>query len=475
MKKLVTLLMLISQLVFAQSKEKQVEDFLLRQMKDFKIPGLQVAVVQKGKIVLSKSYGLAYIQDNLSVDNQSIFAINSCTKSFTGVAAMQLVEEGKLDLSAPISKYIDSLPAQWQPIKIQQLLAHISGLPDILRIQEVTGAGAFNEAKSWQKVMALPMDFPTGEQFSYNQTNYVLLGKIISKLRGKPFAEVFQEKQFDVVGMPHTVFGDSRDIILHYAPTYSLKKAMDGQVLPEEKLTINYAEVPPSRRTGTGLNSTAEDMAKWVIALQQGKLLKKETLKTMWSPITFNNGKPTNWALGWGVNKFRPKHWAVGMTGGGRSAFLVYPDDEMAVIVLTNLQGSSPENWIEELAGFFNPEIPASDPITLLRIELDKRGYDKAIQVVEEARKKDSGFKPDENELNDWAYRVMSKDKNKEALELFKLNVALYPDSWNVYDSLGEILLKLGNKEEAKKMYQKSVDLNPNNNGGKHILERLSK
>ncbi|RYU93018.1 serine hydrolase domain-containing protein [Emticicia agri] len=473
MKKLITVLMLISQLGFTQSREKQAEDFLLRQMKTQKIPGLQVAVVEKGKIVFSKSYGTANIPDNIPVDNQSIFAINSCTKSFTGVAIMQLVEEGKLDLMAPISKYIDSLPAQWQPIKIQQLLTHISGLPDILRIQENTGAGAFNEAKSWQKIIAMPMDFPTGDQFSYNQTNYVLLGKVITQLRGKHFTQVFQEKQFDVVGMSHTVFGDSRDIIPHYAPTYTFKKAIDGELLPAEKLTANYSEFPRSRRTGSGLNSTAEDMAHWVIALQEGKLLKKETLKTMWSPITFNNGKPTNWALGWGVNKFRAKHRAVGMSGGGRSAFLVYPDDDMAVIVLTNLGGSSPENWIEELAGYFNPEIPAADPITLLRTELDKRGYDKAMQVVEEARRKDPSFTPDENELNEWAYRVMSKDKNKEALELFKLNVALYPDSWNVYDSLGEVLLKSGNKEEAIKMYQKSVELNPNNKGGKQVLSKL--
>jgi CubicO group peptidase (beta-lactamase class C family) len=474
MKKLITACMLFSQLGFTQSREKQVEDFLLGQMKDLNIPGLQVAIVQKGKIVLNKSLGIANIQDNIPVDNQSIFAINSCTKTFTGVAIMQLVEEGKLDLSAPVSQYIDSLPAQWRPVKIRQLLTHISGLPDILRIQEPPGA--FNEAKSWQKITAMPMDFPTGEQFSYNQTNYILLGKVITKLSGKPFTQVFQEKQFDLVGMPHTIFGDSRDIIPHYAPTYTFKKTMDGYILPEAKLTVNYSEFAPSRRTGSGLNSTAEDLAKWIIALQEGKLLKtKDALKTMWSPITFNNGKPTNWALGWGVNKFRLKHRAVGMSGGGRSAFLVYPEDELAVIVLTNLGGSSPENWIEELAGFYNPAIPASDPITLLRTELNKRGYDKTMQVVQEASKKDPGFKPDENELNDWAYRVMSSGKDKEALELFKLNVALYPDSWNVYDSLGEVLLKLGNKEDAKKMYQKSIELNPHNNGGKQILERLSK
>lgn len=474
MKKLFTVLMLLSQMGFAQSREKQVDEFLQKQMKDLKIPGMQVAIVQKGKIVLNKSYGIANLQDNVPVDNQSIFAINSCTKAFTGVAVMQLVEEGKLDLSAPISQYIDSLPAQWQPVKIQQLLTHISGLPDILRIQDP--AGATNEARVWEKITAMPMDFPTGEQFSYNQTNYVLLGKVISKLSGKPFAEVFKEKQFDVVGMPHTVFGDSRDIIPHYAPTYTFKKSIDGYPLAEARLTNNYSEFSPSRRTGSGLNSSSEDIANWVIALQQGKLLKsREALKKMWSPISFNNGKPTNWALGWGVNKFRMKHPAVGMSGGGRSAFLVYPDDELAVIVLTNLGGSSPENWIEELAGYYNPEIPASDPITLLRVELNKHGYDKAMQVFEETRKKDPGFQPDENELNDWAYRVMSTDKTKEAIELFKLNVALYPDSWNVYDSLGEALLKSGNKEEAIKMYQKSVELNPYNNGGKKMLERLTK
>jgi CubicO group peptidase (beta-lactamase class C family) len=474
MKKLFIVFILLGQYAFAQTDEKQPDSFLQKQMKDLKIPGMQVAVVQKGKIVLNKSYGIANLQDNIPVDKQSIFAINSCTKAFTGVAIMQLVEAGKLDLSAPISQYIDSLPAQWQPVKIRQLMTHVSGLPDILRIQEP--AGAVNEAKVWEKLKAMPMDFPTGEQFSYNQTNYVLLGKVITKLSGKPFVQVFQERQFDVVGMPHTVFGDSRDVIPHFAPTYFFRKSIDGNPLSEARLMNNYAEFSPARRTGSGLNSTAEEMARWIIALQQGKLLKtKEALKTMWSPITFNNGKPTNWALGWGVNKFRPKHWAVGMSGGGRSAFLIYPDDELAVIVLTNLGGSSPENWIEELAGFYNPEIPASDPITMLRIELNKRGYDKAAQVVAEARKKDPGFMPDENELNDWAYRVMSTDKIREAIELFRLNAALYPESWNVYDSLGEALLKAGKKAEAIQMYQRSVELNPNNNGGKKILERLGK
>ena len=471
-----TCFVLTGSFVFAQSPNKEVEKFLLREMKELRIPGLQIAVVQHGKIVMNKSYGLANIQDSVAVDHRSIFAINSCTKAFTGVAIMQLVEEGKVELSAPISRYVDDLPADWQKITIIQLLTHISGLPDILRILNPVGGGSLNEEAEWNKIKSMPMDFPTGEQYSYNQTNAVLLGKVIDKMSGKPFDQVFKEKQFDIAGMPNTLFGDSRDVIPHYAPTYNYRKGLDGKKFATERLVNNYSEFAPFRRTGSGLNSTAEDMARWVIALQQGKLLKtKAALDRLWTPGAFNNGTPTQWALGWGLTKFRPKHRAVGMSGGARSAFLVYPDDDLAIIVLTNLGGSSPENFIEELAGFYNPAIPASDPITVLRIQLNKRGYDKAMDVVKEERQKDGSFQPSENELNDWAYRVMSSGKNKEALELFKLNATLYPESWNVYDSYGEVLLKVGQKEEAIKMYQKSVALNPNNGGGKSILEKLMK
>lgn len=465
--------------LFAQNKVSEVDAIVQREMKERRIPGLQIAIVQHGKIILNKSYGIANIQDSVPVSNKSIFSINSCTKVFTGVAIMQLVEEGKIELSAPVSRYIDDLPVSWQPVTIKQLLTHISGLPDILKVFDNTtyGLGALgSEAKAWEKTKTLPMDFKTGEQFSYNQTNYCLLGMVIDKLSGMPFTEFFTERQFKVVGMPHTLFGDSRDVIPHFAPTYFYRKNLDGQKLNEEKLINNYAEFPPFRRAAAGINCTAEDMANWVIALQAGKLLKtKAALNTMWTAGSYNNGKPTQWALGWGVAKFRPRHKAIGMTGGGRSAFLVYPDDDLAVVVLTNLGGGTPEDFIEEIAGCYNPEIAAADPITFLRINLQKQGYEKAIELVNAEKKKNPGFQPDENELNDWAYRIMSKGKYKEAQELFKLNASLYPESWNVYDSYGEVLLKNNQKEEAVKMYKKSIELNPQNENGKKVLAQILK
>src|SRR5258708_2006000 len=464
--------------VNASAQADQVEALVRREMRERRIPGLQLAVVQQGKIVLLQSYGIANVEDSVPVTDRSVFSINSCTKSFTGVAIMQLVEDGKVELAAPVSRYLDSLPAAWQPVTIHQLLTHISGLPDINRVLMPATGGlgdAGIEQTAWAKVKSLPMDFPTGEQFSYNQTNYALLGKIIDKFSGLPFAQVFSKRQFEVAGMAHTGFGDSRDVIPHSADTYRWVKYMDGQALDREKLVRNYEEFPPFRRSTSGMKSTAEDLARWIIALQQGKIIRTKTaLDTLWTAGTYNNGTPTQWALGW-VTKPRPKHSAVIMTGGGRAAFAVYRKDDLAVVVLTNLGGGYPEEFIDELAGCYHPAIAASDPITTLHIELRKRGFDQAIDIYQDEKKKNPGFQTVEADLNDWGYPMLSRGLKKEALEIFRLTVFIYPQSWNAYDSYGEALLENGKKEEAIQMYQKSVDLNADNQNGKKILERLLK
>ncbi|RRB14262.1 serine hydrolase [Larkinella knui] len=460
----------------AWAQPDNAEAIIRREMQERRIPGLQLAVVQRGKLVLLSSYGTANLQYATPVTNQSVFSINSCTKAFTGIAIMQLVEEGKVDLAAPVSRYLDGLPATWQPVTIRQLLTHVSGLPDILRVLDTAPADqVMDEETAWAKTKAMPMDFPTGEQYRYNQTNYALLGKIIDKLSGKPFAQVFKERQFQVAGMTNTGLGDSRDVIPNKTQSYGYVTKMDGQSFPEGKLTNRYEVFPTFRRTASGMNSTAEDLAHWIIALQQGQFFKtKTTLETLWTPGTYNNGTPTQWAVGW-VTKPRPRHHAMITTGGGRSALFVYPEDDLAIVVLTNLAGSFPEEFIDELAGCYNPEIPKSDPITTLHMQLRKRGFDQASAVFEEEKKKNAAFQPTETDLNDWAYRMMSRGQLKEALRIFKLNVALFPESWNVYDSYGEALLKNGQKDEAIAMYRKSIELNADNKGGKQVLERMLK
>lgn len=471
------LLLIISAQFFAQPTNSNVDEIIQREMKERKIPGLQMAVVQNGKIVLSRSYGIANLQNNVPVNNTTIFPINSNTKVFTGVAMMQLVEQDKIKLNDPIGKYLDNLPAEWQKITVDQLLTHISGLPEILKLLDpMTGniGPLKTEAVIWEKLKTLPLEFKTGEQFSYNQTNYYLLGKIIEKLTNRSFATNFEEDQFNIAHLKNTVFGDSRDIIQNYAPSYRYNSYFDGKQ-GEAKLTYTYTEFPDFVRTGAGLNSTAEDMANWLIALQDGRLFKKPgTLDMMWTPGQFNNGTPTNWARGWGITKSRKNHSAVGMSGGNRSVIMVYPDDDLAIIVLTNLAGSSPEDFVEEIAGCYNPDIVKADPLTYLRKNLRAIGFENAIDFVKKEQKTNPSFNPNESELNDWAYRMMANKQEKEALEIFKLNVYLFPKSWNVYDSYGEILLKMGDKSKAIEMYRRSIELNPENENGKKILEGIS-
>ncbi|MCT2562637.1 serine hydrolase [Chryseobacterium herbae] len=469
--------LLISLSSFAQNISSQVDEIIHREMKTRRIPGAQIAVVQNGKIVLSKSYGIANVQDQIAVDNNTIFPLNSNTKIFTGVAVMQLVEQGKIKLDAPVNTYLNGLPAEWQKITIDQLLTHVSGLPDMLKLFDpVTGnVGPLRtEEAIFEKLKTNPMEFKTGEQFSYNQTNYYLLGKVIEKLTNRSFADFFEEKQFKTAHLENTVFGDSRDIIPHYAPSYGYRNFFDGKRINEDKLVNNYYEFPDFTRTSAGLNSTSEDLANWIIALQSGKILQKSsTVDLMWSPGKFNNGKPTEWVRGWGIAKLRENHKAIGMSGGNRSVLLIYPDDHLAVIILTNLGGSAPEDFIEEIAGCYIPDIIKADPLTYLRKNLQKIGYENAIDFVKAEKKKNPDFQPQEVELNNWGYRLLATNQKKEALAVFKLNAYLYPDSWNVYDSYGEILLKTGDKNKAVEMYKKSIDLNPDNENGKQILKEI--
>jgi CubicO group peptidase (beta-lactamase class C family) len=345
----------------AQPATAKVETFLRSEMQKRRIPGLQVAIVRHGKIVFNEAYGLANIQDSVPVTNQTVFTINSATKSFTGVAVMQLVDDGKLDVAAPVSRYLENLPATWQTVTIRQLLSHTSGLPAIMDDNAKMVADEGDEA-AWAKVQTLPVEFAPGERFSYNQTNYLLLGRIIDKLSDKPFTQFIAERQFRVVGMPLTAqsgLGDSHDVIPGSARVYTFSRTGN--------ISNVFEEFPMFLRTAAGINSTAEEMARWIIALQEGKLLKRQTnLTTLWTPVLLNDGSQggfggllNGYALGF-PTVTRSKHRAVAGVGGGRSAFFIYPDDALAVVILTNLQGASPESFIDELASHYIPTINAA-------------------------------------------------------------------------------------------------------------------
>lgn len=327
---------------------------LIRQtMQEQRIPGLQIAVVKDDRIVLSESYGLANVENRVPLTATTLLPINSATKSFTGVAMMQLVEAGLVDVDAPISRYLDDLPATWRGVRVRQLLAHTSGLPNIVDRQGLIGGGG--EVEAWKAVREQPLDAPVGETFAYNQTNYGLLAQIISKQAKMPFERYFAEHQFATAGMRTTTFGDSYDLVLSSSSIYSYSRRrslVDGD---DDRLAHWFDELPPGLRTGGGIQTTAEDVARWIIALSNGKLIDDKSLKAMWQPEKLHGGENGPWSAGWPVLDNSPGHRQLAGIGGGRAAFVVYPDEGLAIVVLTNLVGASPERFIPRIAEIYRP------------------------------------------------------------------------------------------------------------------------
>ena len=339
---------------FSAHPQRDKADSIVKvHMEKRKIPGLQLAIVQNGKIIKTGNYGVANVQDAIPVSDKSVFTINSVTKAFTGVAILQLMETGKLELSAPVGNYLSDLPDSWKKVTVLQLLSHTSGIPDIVD-EEESVLIAPDPEEAWKKVIAMPVDFQPGESFRYNQTNYLLLGRVIDQLSGMSFREFIVKDQLMKARMPLTInagFGATKSVIPNAAGGYRYSK---GQ------LNNMFFSLPPELQTAAGMSSTAREMANWIIALQNGKLLKQPaSLKTLFNPALLNNGKTAGfsnllngYAAGWPIVS-RTTHPAAAAVGGGRVAVFVYFNDDLAIVVLTNLAGGSPEDFMDELVALF--------------------------------------------------------------------------------------------------------------------------
>ncbi|WP_316762186.1 serine hydrolase [Pedobacter aquatilis] len=465
---LVLMITITCPMAMAQTRTDSISAYIKEEMIKRNIPGLQLAIIWKGKIELIKSYGFANIENRVSVTDSTLFSINSATKAFTGVAIMQLVEQGLIDLDGPLSGYLDSLPAGWRAIKIKHLLTHTSGLLDFVDTRKGGFVGGMKYQDAIKSIRDYPMEFAPGTQMRYNQTNYVLLGQLIEKLSGKPFEQFISERQFIPSGMSKTGFGDSRDVIMDKAPTYRVSRNTERDFIKGKTLERTWEEFPELRSTA-GINSSAPELAKWIISLQNATLLKPQTLKAMWEAGRFNDGSYSGWAQGW-VAKRNTFPRAVAGIGGSRSWFYVYPEQELSVIVLSNLSTSQPEDLAPEVAGFYYPQLKSAnggslpESVLALRLLLEKQGYKKAIMLNERMRKKDAKSIMTQRDLTNWGYYLLLlQNRPNEAIEIFKLYAHLYPKDSDAWEGLAKGYKATGDNQNAIIFFQKTLQLDPNN------------
>jgi CubicO group peptidase (beta-lactamase class C family) len=441
--------------------------FIQATMADKRIPGMQLAVVRNNEIIKIASYGFSSLQHSVFVDKETIFPIASMTKGFVGVAIMQLVEQGKIDLSQQISTYLPDLPKRWEKITVRQLLTHTSGLPRIFSGYIVNLIDPMGPEASWELVQKQPLESQANTQWSYVQTNYALLGKIIDKISGQPFEAFKAQNQLQKAKMPKTEaagFAGQKYVVPHQSTNYMYYKS---DVLTT--FTEGYSRL---MSPAGGMNSTANELARYVIALQKGDLFdKNSSLETLWSPGKLNNGNMVGrngrqgYALGWEVIG-RNDHPSVLSGGNANSAILIYPKDNLSIVLLGNLIGSDPKTFMNEIAGFYIPELKAENgfdlPTTIkpLFLALKNKSYDNVIEVAIDLQKSQN-IKFGINDVNNWGYLLINQNKKAEALEIFRLNIVLYSENVNTYDSLAETYGALGNMEQAVKYYQKALEVNP--------------
>jgi CubicO group peptidase (beta-lactamase class C family) len=316
--------------------QSQVDRLAGEAMKSLKEPSLAIAVVAHGNLVLAKGYGVADVENNVSASADIVYRIASLSKSLTATAAMRLVEEHKLDLDAPIQKYCPAFPTKQWPISVRELLTHQSGIRHYKDDEESINTRHYtsiNEALA-QDFTKDPLLFEPGTKFSYTSYGYVVLGCVMEGASGMTYPAYMKQSLFAPAGMTSTRLDDVFAIIPHRARGYSIDMAGNLQ----NAILLDISNKPP----GSGVNSTARDLGRFMVALYGGRLVTPVTWTQMIIPAKTRDGKPTIYGYGWFVGGPVSTYHGLREVGHGgdvqgfASVLYALPEKKFAVIVLSN-------------------------------------------------------------------------------------------------------------------------------------------
>ena len=311
-------------------------------------PGATVIVVKNGKTLLRKAYGAADIATKTPLTPGTVLRLGSITKQFTAVAILMLMEEGKLALNDPITRFFPDYPTGGKVITIEHLLTHTSG------IVSYTGKPDFGDGVTRNLSVAQmidtfkndPLEFEPGTQFHYNNSGYFLLGAVIEKASGLSYPRFLEQRIFTPLGMKDTAYEGFERSAAPRAKGYSAKGKAFEPAAPMS-MSQPYA--------AGALVSTVGDMAKWDAAITAGKLIKPASWKLAFTPYKLNPQKSTGYGYGWGVRTFQGVP-AIDHDGGinGFSTYaLRLPQQKIFVAVLANHDsgGVHPEVLAQKAAG----------------------------------------------------------------------------------------------------------------------------
>jgi serine beta-lactamase-like protein LACTB, mitochondrial len=330
-------------------KRTQIEAAVAKFMSSTHVPGVSVAVVESGQYEWASGFGFADIENNVPASEHTLYRLASISKPLTATGAMQLWERGQLDLDAPVQKYCAAFSRKDSTITTREALGHLAGIRHYKSgSQDDPEVG---NTKHFDNPIQAGLNFfendalvsPPGTHFHYSTQGYTLVGCVMEGASGVKYTDFMRQNVIVPAGMDHTQVDDRFAIIPYRTRFY--QKTETGAVLNADFLDSSY-KIP-----GGGWLSSAEDMARFEVAILNDKLIRPATRDLMWTPLKPSDGSQDSYGLGWGKSD-EDGFVAVGHTGGQQgtsTAFVIVPAQRAGVVVLTNMEFSDANGLSKEI------------------------------------------------------------------------------------------------------------------------------
>lgn len=314
-------------------------------------PGCALGVYRDGKMIYSKGYGLANLEENVPITPQSVFDIGSTSKQFTAASILLLEKQGKLSINDGVRKYVPELPDYGQKITILHLLNHTSGLRDYLALMDLAGIHTDSVTTDEDALQIIirqkALNFAPGSDWLYSNTGFFLLSVIVKRVSGKTLREFAAESIFAPLEMTQTNYRDDHSsLIANRALAYSAKENGIGY-----RQNVSYFE-----QTGDGaVHTSVEDLLKWDENFYSGQVGEKDFLSEIQEQGKLNSGKMLDYAKGLFIKDYRGLHTVShgGAWGGYRAELLRFPEQHFSVACLCNLGSAGPSNRARRVADVY--------------------------------------------------------------------------------------------------------------------------
>ena len=428
-------------------------------------------VIKEGELIINRGYGLAN-KDSKTLNNpNTIFDIGSNTKQFTSTAILKLVEQNKLSVTDSLSKYFPELPIDKQSITIHQLLTHSAGFLESIG----RDFSEISQKDFFEKLFASKLLSEPGEKYSYSNTGYSVLGRIIELASGQSYEAFLSEHLFTPAGMLQTGY---------LLPKWDAKQLSHGynrNIIETESTITRYEEdgyVNWHLKGNGGINATQNDMLLWYKALKTYKILTAESFKKLTTPHVSSPKGTYHYGYGWSIKTSKNNTKRIshnGSNGPFAHSLIWYPKEDIYIVYATNANSAKVEGIARVVEKMILDETYIPEPIkdnvySFVMNYIKQHPTDKSNELVMLLQENYADDFTDSGVLNTFGNLLISLNEKLEwATELFKINVQLYPDDGNLWDSLGDGYKANDLKEDAIKSYQKAIEL-----GYKDSQEKLT-